>query len=155
MDDVGDNDELWDAIKRATRPLFNKKKPKDPSPKYHRVKARSPLMPIAPILSPSPSRKMARLKRPVQFARIDLHDLTLSHAEIRLFSYLQTCQLKKERWVLVITGKSHFARKNGQKTLQNTVPQWLNAWGHIVSFYGESKPQDGGAGALYVHLKAR
>jgi DNA-nicking Smr family endonuclease len=51
----------------------------------------------------------------------------------------------------VITGKGRM----GQGVLRINVPQWLSEpplSDHIIAF-GPSRPQDGGAGALYVRLK--
>ena len=95
-------------------------------------------------------------------ARLDLHGDTLNQAHVRLARFLRFCQGQGYLWVLVITGKGRRHRENeelyetsSRRTLRDLAPQWLEdpALQAVVSAYTSAKPQDGGAGALYVRLK--
>lgn len=103
--------------------------------------------------------KIRRGKMPIE-ARIDLHGLNHFQAEDNLRGFIIRCAENGVRLVLVITGKggqSADPLKRGDGVLRQSVPQWLKEppLSALVLYTCESKPKDGGAGALYVYLKRK
>ena len=84
-------------------------------------------------------------------ARIDLHGLSQLAAHQRLKHFIQKSRQEGLRTILVITGKG----RAGRGVLRENVPQWLSEppLSEAIIAFGASRPQDGGAGALYVRLK--
>ena len=84
-------------------------------------------------------------------ARIDLHGLSQLAAHQRLQHFIQKSRQEGLRTILVITGKG----RAGRGVLRENVPQWLSEppLSEAIIAFGASRPQDGGAGALYVRLK--
>jgi len=98
----------------------------------------------------SSAKKIQQGKMPLE-ARLDLHGLSQLEARHHLQQFIATALQNGLRNILVITGKGRM----GQGVLRTNVPQWLSEpplSDHIIAF-GPSRPQDGGAGALYVRLK--
>ena len=98
----------------------------------------------------SSAKKIQQGKMPLE-ARLDLHGLSQLDARHHLQQFIATALQNGLRNILVITGKGRM----GQGVLRTNVPQWLSEpplSDHIIAF-GPSRPQDGGAGALYVRLK--
>jgi DNA-nicking Smr family endonuclease len=98
----------------------------------------------------SSAKKIQQGKMPLE-ARLDLHGLSQLEARHHLQQFIATALQNGLRNILVITGKG----RAGQGVLRTNVPQWLSEpplSDHIIAF-GPSRPQDGGAGALYVRLK--
>lgn len=93
--------------------------------------------------------KLERTQKTIVEGRIDLHGYTLNQAEEELKRFLLRVQASGKRWVLVITGKGFHGDTNN---LRHKVPKWLDQWG-LVSGYRIAKLQDGGNGALYVHVR--
>ena len=96
------------------------------------------------------AKKIQQGKMPLE-ARLDLHGLSQLEARHHLQQFIATALQNGLRNILVITGKG----RAGQGVLRTNVPQWLSEpplSDHIIAF-GPSRPQDGGAGALYVRLK--
>lgn len=130
--------------------------PKSPAPK-------SPaLMPPAPIeLERRTIRRIATGRVEID-ARLDLHGLTQAEAHNALRGFVRSCHNRDCRLVLVITGKgasgldtmSHFGERG---VLKRNVPHWLAEPGlrDVVVGFTEAGPRHGGAGALYVQLRAR
>ena len=98
----------------------------------------------------SSAKKIQQGKMPLE-ARLDLHGLSQLEARLRLQHFIATALQNGLRNILVITGKGRM----GQGVLRVNVPKWLSEPPlsyHVIAF-GPSRPQDGGAGALYVRLK--
>jgi DNA-nicking Smr family endonuclease len=76
---------------------------------------------------------------------IDLHGMSQSQAFDQLQRFLYIGQLQGKTWVKIITGKSG--------VLRSSVPVMLQQMSNLVSGITESKPKDGGEGALYVRLR--
>jgi DNA-nicking Smr family endonuclease len=94
-------------------------------------------------------RRLFRGDVPVD-RRLDLHGLTVVHAESRLVEFIETSARDGCRCVLVITGK-------GAGILRGHVPNWLKRQPlspHILAL-AEARPHDGGSGALYVLLRRK
>jgi DNA-nicking Smr family endonuclease len=131
-------------------------KPKPPPPKP----------PVAP--PPSPVDLERRTLRRIASgrveidARLDLHGMTQAEAHRALRSFIRGCHDRDRRLVLVITGKgasgfdtmSQFGERG---VLKRNVPHWLAEPGlrDVVVGFTEAGPRHGGAGALYVQLRAR
>jgi DNA-nicking Smr family endonuclease len=97
------------------------------------------------------SAKKLQQGKMVLEARIDLHGLSQLAAHQRLQHFIQKSRQEGLRTILVITGKG----KAGRGVLREKVPQWLSEppLSEAIIAFGASRPQDGGAGALYVRLK--
>ena len=97
------------------------------------------------------SAKKLQQGKMVLEARIDLHGLSQLAAHQRLQHFIQKSRQEGLRTILVITGKG----KDGRGVLRENVPQWLSEppLSEAIIAFGASRPQDGGAGALYVRLK--
>lgn len=163
---------LWDQIAQNIKPLKQEKKQtlqNSSKAKSSSFRLKEPALPLSPTLPSAPSsrslsstRRIRRVRNAQVEARLDLHGLTRSQAQVRLTQFLHSCQNLGYLWVLVITGKG---RRNANaeasyethspKTLRELVPQWLEdpSLHPIVSAYAIAKPCDGGGGALYVRLK--
>ena len=106
--------------------------------------------PVYAGINRSSAKKMQQGKMPLE-ARLDLHGLSQLEARHRLQQFITAALQNRLRNILVITGKGRM----GQGVLRTNVPQWLSEpplSQHIIAF-APSRPQDGGAGALYVRLK--
>jgi len=89
-------------------------------------------------------------------ARLDLHGLNQADAHAALKAFLLRESLMGSSVVLVITGVGEKHDVGGEKkfgALKTNVPMWLATFGQYVSKVNEAHVRDGGAGALYVHLK--
>ena len=106
--------------------------------------------PIYAGIDRSSAKKIQQGKMPLE-ARLDLHGLNQFEARYHLQQFIAAALQNGLRNILVITGKGRM----GQGVLRTNVPKWLSVpplSDHIIAF-GPSRPQDGGAGALYVRLK--
>lgn len=103
-------------------------------------------------------RRMMRGKLAPE-ARIDLHGLTLAHAQPALAAFVASSHAAGRRLVLVITGKGRAddgdwtGRRPG--ALRRQVPLWLHAppLSRIVQQVVPAHRRHGGDGALYVYLR--
>jgi DNA-nicking Smr family endonuclease len=143
----------------------------------HTAKHDRPMSPGTPPAKAPPlsdfDRKAARRLRGGRIeieARVDLHGLRQSEAQVTLRRFLMSCHARGLRWVLVITGKgaprrrgedeeaytSHFGSEE-RGVLKRNVPIWLaepELRAIVVSFTAAAI-QHGGEGALYVQLRNR
>lgn len=109
-------------------------------------------------------RRIARGAMPLE-ERIDLHGLTQADAYSALRSFIAGARARGARLVLVITGKGggpagdadHRRFSLGERgVLRRLVPQWLalpDMREYVVGFE-EAHVAHGGAGAIYVRLRA-
>jgi DNA-nicking Smr family endonuclease len=157
---------LWREAVRAVRPLPGREAAASPP-------ARTP--PIHPLPAPAlrrragqPDRPPAldrfsgidranaeRLKRglhPIE-ARLDLHGMTQAEAHRALAAFVRQSHDAGRRCVLLITGRG--LGPNGPGVLKLAVPRWLEEPGlrRQILAIAPARPQDGGAGALYVLLR--
>ena len=99
-------------------------------------------------------------------ARIDLHGMSQDEAHSTLRAFLNRCQARELRWVLVITGKGKIADRDDDApfdmtsnrdrgVLKRNVPRWLEEpdLRPLVVSYTTAAISHGGEGALYVHLR--
>ena len=102
-------------------------------------------------LDPKSKRRLARGTIAID-ARIDLHGLTAARARTRLTGFLTAAAQSRNKWVLVITGKG----RAGDGVLRREVPLWFGQppLDRLVIAYEPAAAAHGGAGALYVRLRA-
>jgi DNA-nicking Smr family endonuclease len=83
--------------------------------------------------------------------RIDLHGMDQHTAHLALRAFVNHHWLRGARCVLIITGKG----SRGEGILRRAVPRWLTdpPLSQQVLSFGEARPGDGGAGALYILLR--
>ncbi|MBI3185785.1 MAG: Smr/MutS family protein [Myxococcales bacterium] len=87
-------------------------------------------------------------------AHLDLHGLSRAEAKVALERFVQKARLDGHRSVLVVTGRGLHS-KDQLPVLKAGVQGWLSR-GRLarqVLAFSTARPQDGGAGALYVLLR--
>ncbi|MCH9808976.1 MAG: Smr/MutS family protein [Alphaproteobacteria bacterium] len=102
-------------------------------------------------------------------SKLDLHGMRQHQAHGALRSFLMRAHARKQKWVLVITGKGTFARDTDaahsdghvwdapqRGVLRRSVPMWLEEpdLRSIVVSYTAAAVHHGGEGALYVQLRS-
>ncbi len=132
-----------------------------PAPKRREPKTSLPIEPREAALVPLERRVRQRLARGLTSVddAIDLHGLYQDEAHAALRRFLFRAHAGGARIVLVVTGKG---RSNGETSLEErgvlrrNVPHWLRAADlrTIVLAFEEAGQRHGGAGALYVRLRA-
>jgi DNA-nicking Smr family endonuclease len=98
-------------------------------------------------------RKLRRGSFPID-ARLDLHGLTAARAREELEAFLRTMRARGERAVLVIHGKGEHSPR-GVGVLRGEISAWLSQ-GPVsdqIAAFATARPDDGGAGAVYVLLR--
>ena len=102
-------------------------------------------------LDPKSKRRLARGTIAID-ARLDLHGLTAARARTRLTGFLIAAAQAHNKWVLVITGKG----RAGDGVLRREVPLWIGEppLDQLVIAYEPAAAPHGGAGALYLRLRA-
>lgn len=87
-------------------------------------------------------------------AHLDLHGLTRPEAKDSLEKFVAAARLKGHRCVLVVTGRGLHS-KDQIPVLKEGVQSWLSRGrvGRQVLAFTSARPQDGGAGAVYVLLR--
>ncbi len=174
-----EDERLWQDIAVTLRPLKSRRavqpkpltvakvqKPSQPSMATESPqKGPATSRPAAPLLMTPPSllkpliverridektaRKLQRGKVAID-ARIDLHGQTEAQAHDGLLRFFSVCAARRQRVVLVITGKGE--RSGG--LLRRSVPRWFSepAFRQLVAAWRPAGPAHGGEGALYVRL---
>jgi DNA-nicking Smr family endonuclease len=87
-------------------------------------------------------------------AHIDLHGMIQDAARLALTEFILESVRNGRRCVLVVHGRGR-GSPGGRPVLKHATAQWLsrgNLCGYVLAFTS-ARPQDGGAGALYVLLK--
>lgn len=85
---------------------------------------------------------------------LDLHGMTKNESFHQLEIRLIVFKTQGHKCILVITGKGH-GKDNHPGILKRKVPMWLETvkFKNIVRGWSQAKKEDGGDGAIYVHLK--
>jgi DNA-nicking Smr family endonuclease len=96
-------------------------------------------------------RRLARGRYAVQ-AEIDLHGLTAAQAEEALREFIDASLRSGQRCVRIIHGKG-LGSGLGGPVLKVRVNHWLRRWREVLAFVS-ARQVDGGAGAVYVLLRA-
>ncbi len=84
--------------------------------------------------------------------QIDLHGLRVDEAREALASFLGRAQRREQRCLRVIHGKG-LGSVMKEPVLKNKVLKWLVQRDEVLAFC-QAPPNDGGAGALLVLIKA-
>jgi len=169
------DDEIWKQFTSNIKPLSKAKQKTPSAPKEHTLKTERKSAPLIKE-SPSPQYKGAaevasplvvdgssgldgaslrRLKSgQIEIeATLDLHGFTLDHAYEVLVSFIQRAYERKQKHILVITGKG----KENKGSIRSNISSWLNSPALrakvIAARFAHIK--HGGAGALYVVLKKK
>lgn len=100
-------------------------------------------------LSPKQVKKLKQGKIPIE-AKLDLHGFVAESAREALITFLDDCYNSNKRSVLIIHGKGH----TDKPVLKNKLNNWLRQFDCVLAF-ASSLPRHGGAGAVYVLLRAR
>ncbi len=180
MNGLGDDDTLWHKVAQSVKPLPGRQRPAAPAirapleegpasdvgrPAHSRPRPagapRGPAgqKPLEPGVADGLDKRQAdRLKRGLLAidGRLDLHGLTQREAHAELDSFLARSQDRRQRVVLLITGKGQKAPlEERTSVLRRQVPRWLNEPSmrrRIVAFC-PAQPKHGGDGAFYIYLK--
>ena len=83
---------------------------------------------------------------------LDLHGLTRDEARQELIAFLDACTRKKYRCVRIIHGKG-LSSKNREPVLKTRIGNWLVQRDDVLAFC-QTRPEDGGGGAILILLKA-
>ncbi|MDB5570881.1 MAG: Smr protein/MutS2 [Hyphomicrobiales bacterium] len=170
--------ELWSQVTRLIKPLHEnpllpaKEAPPPQAPTAQAASASPPpVIPESKVVAAAERREppLARLERRVKqrLARgltsvddaIDLHGMRQDEAHAALRRFLFRAQAGGARVVLVVTGKGKPAGEwpaDDRGVLRRNVPHWLRSSDlrHVVLAFEEASHRHGGAGALYVRLRA-
>ncbi len=96
-------------------------------------------------------RRLRRIHWRIQ-ANLDLHGFTSDEARRELNAFLNHCAQKKFRCVRVIHGKG-LSSKNREPILKTRIGNWLIQRADVLAFC-QTRPEDGGSGAVLILLKA-
>jgi len=104
-------------------------------------------------LDPSVARKLRKGEYAVQ-GHIDLHGLTRGEAKQAVDRFLKAARAEGKRCVLLVHGRGMHS-KDQVPVLKEALRSWLATarFGRHVLAFATARPQDGGAGALYVLLR--
>ena len=180
MSGLEDDDTLWRKVTQSVKPLPGRQRPaapaiqvpieEGPASDVGRQAHSRPRLAGAPRgpggpkpLEPGAAdgldkRQADRLKRGLLAieGRLDLHGLTQREAHAELDWFLARSQDRRQRVVLLITGKGQKAPlEERTSVLRRQVPHWLNEPSmrrRIVAFCS-AQPKHGGDGAFYIYLK--
>lgn len=83
-------------------------------------------------------------------ATLDLHGFDSQSAKDCLIDFIEHAHEKNKRYVTIIHGKGH----SDQPILKNKINNWLRQFNTVLAFC-TTTAKHGGAGAVYVLLKAR
>ncbi|NMO19632.1 DNA mismatch repair protein MutS [Pyxidicoccus fallax] len=107
--------------------------------------------------SPGIDRNLLRALRRGDFsvqARLDLHGMTQAQARDAVERFLSDSRRAKQRCVLIVHGRG-LNSKDQIPVLKDGLKSWLSQKriGNMVLAFATARPQDGGAGAVYVLLR--
>lgn len=97
------------------------------------------------------ARRLRRGLYPIE-GDLDLHGLSQAHARMLLADFIASSHAQGRRCVRVIHGKGMRSGERGA-VLKSAVNEWLRRHFDVMAFTS-ARPLDGGAGALYVLLRA-
>ncbi|QSQ27329.1 Smr/MutS family protein [Pyxidicoccus parkwayensis] len=106
---------------------------------------------------PGIDRNLLRSLRRGDFSvqgRLDLHGMTAAQAKDAVERFLSDSRRAKKRCVLIVHGRG-LNSKDQIPVLKDGLKQWLSQKrvGQMVLAFATARPQDGGAGAVYVLLR--
>lgn len=85
-------------------------------------------------------------------ARLDLHQMTVSHAMAEVDHLINQCLTENIRCILIIHGKGYMSREN-KPILKNILIEHLRENRNVLAYHS-AKAKHGGTGALYVLLRS-
>ena len=97
-------------------------------------------------------RRLRRGQFPIE-AELDLHGFTSAEAYQSLIDFIERCQNQDIRHMRIVHGKGHRTQSE-HPILKNKLNNWLREHPQVLAFSSATK-SDGGAGALYVLLRAK
>lgn len=99
-------------------------------------------------------RKIGQGKRVIDDI-LDLHGCTLDKAYIKLNEFISASFSSRKRCVLVISGKGRDGEENGNRTIKEQIPLWLNnqEMRSYILYFGLASKKHGGGGAFYVLIR--
>jgi DNA-nicking Smr family endonuclease len=100
-------------------------------------------------------RQLQRLRRGQLTigAELDLHGMTASMARGAIMEFISLCRDRHTRCARIIHGKG-YGSTGDAPVLKNRMNTWLRQHHDVMAFCSATK-RDGGAGALYVLLRAQ
>lgn len=104
-----------------------------------------------PGIGPDVLRRLRRGEWVIQ-RQLDLHGLVVDEAREATAAFLTECLRKQIRCVRIIHGKG-LGSKNREPVLRDKVRRWLVQRDEVLAFC-QARPNDGGAGATVVLLRA-
>lgn len=136
---------------KAARPsLQNRLEPEAPPPPL----PRRPQGTFAPVIFQEeldrPLLRHFRRGTRAPAARLDLHGVRQEAAQERLLRFVAESAIKGHQWVVIITGKGS---PDKPSVLKTEVPKWLHMLPEYVVSFAPALPEEGGDGALYVHIR--
>lgn len=149
------NDHSHDAIERAFLAHINTQTLIDGDPECFSLEYAKMLKPddiVAfkrPEVQDSLFRNL-RLGKLEVHARLDLHAFTLEEARGKILTFLKQSQRMDIRTVLIVHGKGE--RSTPVASMKSFLCQWLEQIKDVQCFHSAQRHQ-GGASAVYVHLK--
>lgn len=86
---------------------------------------------------------------------LDLHGCTLDEAYNKLNEFISASFYGGKRCVLVISGKGKSGAENGNRTIREQIPLWLNnqKMRSYILYFGPASRKHGGDGAFYVLIR--
>jgi DNA-nicking Smr family endonuclease len=107
--------------------------------------------------APGIDRNLLRALRRGDFSlqgRLDLHGMTQVEARDAVERFLSESRRMRKRCVLVVPGRG-LNSKDSIPVLKQQLKAWLSQKriGQMVLAFATARPQDGGAGAVYVLLR--
>lgn len=85
-------------------------------------------------------------------ARLDLHQMTVSHAMAAVDQLINQCLAENIRYILIIHGKGYMSHEK-KPILKNILIEHLRENQNVLAYHS-AKAIHGGTGALYVLLKS-
>lgn len=158
-----DAEDLWLAVTKDVKPLRGKAAASVPLPVPAVPAPRKSVPALQPLpLAPAPghrevdrrtAQKLKRGRYPVDVT-VDLHGMTQAAAHKHLRAVLLGAHARRQRCVLVITGKGKNSDGAGG-IIKRSVPEWLqeDPLRAVVLRAEAATPAHGGGGALYVLLR--
>jgi DNA-nicking Smr family endonuclease len=158
---AADDSGLWRQAVRDVAPLPGRRPPAAvplpaaPPSQKRALPAEPPRQALPPLdrlagIDRASAERLKRGRYPIE-AVLDLHGLTQEEAHRALSGFVAASQAAGRRCVLVVTG--HGRASGG--ILKAAVPRWLDEPGLRPRLLARApaRPQDGGAGALYLLLR--
>lgn len=104
-------------------------------------------------LDPAVVRKLRRGEYAVQ-AHVDLHGMRRDEAKAVVHRFLRDARAAGKRCVLLVHGRGNHS-KDQVPVLKEALRTWLGTarFGRHVLAFATARPEDGGAGAVYVLLR--